>query len=645
MLKNLLSRSFFCLIALAMVFSCHKASFIEIEESSFITIMGDCFFSFSKDGGSELLSFSANRDWSISSSESWCKVSPAKGAASSDNVTVSITVDENSSYDHRTCSVAIVVGELTKTVTVNQGMGLGMIVSPLSINLTNAAQTIEVDVKNNVQYSILVDDTSVDWIKQINTKGLDLEKVKFYIEANDGYDAREGHITFRQDDGDLAQTITVLQDSKDGVFMEKDLFFLSSDCQEVTINIEANVECTFEIPTYCSDWINEVKLTKSWSGKQIIVNVAENLGDSTREGEIYVKSSEIGISTIKVIQFPLGVVVPNESANSYIIPMAGYYVIPCVKGNSNEKIRNAYQAKVLWESFGTYETPNIGDLISNVELYSEWLIIKTTNPIRNGNAVVALTDEKGKILWSWHLWICEGYDPVESAQRLIQSSTIMMDRNIGALSSTPGDPLTIGLIYEWGRKDPFLCSASFNSSSYAASTLNWPKAVRTDAKVGTISYTIENPTTYVLGEKATGYNWQHAGHWSIAEEDNMLWGQVKTKYDPCPPGWKVPSGGNMGVWKGFDNMITKTAESYGLLVDNTTYSAPAAWYPCGGFRFPETGEYANVGLHGRYWSCSADSQYRNSYYGFFLYVSSDVEPHTGYFFQAANGFNVRCCRS
>ena len=100
--------------------------------------------------------------------------------------------------------------------------------------------------------------------------------------------------------------------------------------------------------------------------------------------------------------------------------------------------------------------------------------IITVNAKKNGNAVVAVKKD-GKILWSWHIWACEGYNPDATAQKYNNNAGVVMDRNLGATSATPGKPQTIGLLYQWGRKDPFLsggkCTYEGKTYSMAASTI------------------------------------------------------------------------------------------------------------------------------------------------------------------------------
>ena len=102
----------------------------------------------------------------------------------------------------------------------------------------------------------------------------------------------------------------------------------------------------------------------------------------------------------------------------------------------------------------------------------------------------------------------------------------MMDRNLGATSATPGDVGALGLLYQWGRKDPFLGSSSISESIDAVSTGTW-----TTASDGSQSLVESNPMIFYR-INLPDINWQ----------------SEKTVYDPCPSGWRVPEGGENGIW-------------------------------------------------------------------------------------------------
>ena len=119
-----------------------------------------------------------------------------------------------------------------------------------------------------------------------------------------------------------------------------------------------------------------------------------------------------------------------------------------------------------------------------------------------------------------------------------------MDRNLGATSATPGDVGALGLLYQWGRKDPFLGSSSISSNTEAMSTITWPSAVESNNSTGTIDYATANPTTFIT-YNGKNHDWYYTGDSST---DDTRWQSSKTIYDPCPAGWRVPDGGGSGVW-------------------------------------------------------------------------------------------------
>ena len=192
------------------------------------------------------------------------------------------------------------------------------------------------------------------------------------------------------------------------------------------------------------------------------------------------------------------------TANSYIVSKAGSYKYRTVKGNSRESVGVVASAEVLWEPFGTSETPSVGALVSDVRYENDYMIFSTPESFREGNAVIAAKDENGTILWSWHIWMTD--QPQE--QVYYNNAGTMMDRNLGATSATPGDVGALGLLYQWGRKDPFLGSSSITSSVTAKSTIVWPSDISSSITNGTLEYAINHPTTYItFSNVISNFDW------------------------------------------------------------------------------------------------------------------------------------------
>ena len=207
----------------------------------------------------------------------------------------------------------------------------------------------------------------------------------------------------------------------------------------------------------------------------------------------------------------------------------------------------------------------------------------------------------------------------------------MMDRNLGATSATKGDVGALGLLYQWGRKDPFLGSSSISSNTIAKSTIAWPLPVSSTAVTGIVDYVTSHPTTFVTGTQSTEYDWQYSSKtlWTPSET-------AKSIYDPCPSGWRVPDGGDNGIWSkaGFGYYTTFDSTNEGM---SFSISSPSTWYPASGFLGSTSGRLDYVGIRGNYWSASL---IWGRSYSLYFTNGCDVDPSV--YMSPATGLSVRC---
>ena len=339
----------------------------------------------------------------------------------------------------------------------------------------------------------------------------------------------------------------------------------------------------------------------------------------TADGVSYGSQKEFSTQGEKVAFLALDLA-EKGSANCYIIDSPGTYCFPSVKGNSSESVGAVGSVDVLWESFGTSEKPSVGSLINNVFCQNGKIIVRTSDILREGNAVVAAKDNKGTILWSWHIWITD--QPQE--QVYPNDAGTMMDRNLGATSTTPGSLSSLGLLYQWGRKDPFLNGMDVNSTKQAKSTKNH-SSVNPSAKARTPEYTIKNPTAYVEGISPDYYSWmpqsQEAGLWAID----------KTIYDPCPVGWRVPTGGRRGVWATAE-LVPDGYVEWNSIISFDSSDELQLWYPASSFSDLDVDSYVQSG---HYWSVLPDGDISSMFFTAGVFAPS---KH----YESANAFSVRC---
>lgn len=216
----------------------------------------------------------------------------------------------------------------------------------------------------------------------------------------------------------------------------------------------------------------------------------------------------------------------GETANCYIINKAGQYKFPIIKGNGSKgliisgdtaELPNATGAKVVWQE---------NDMITAVGINKGYVVFETGNTWKKGNAVLAVTDDTGTILWSWHIWSTDyvlGSGDITVYNHSKSRSYKMMSHTLGEVGST-------ALFYQFGRKDPF------------------PKSgIEVVSSRGTLANSIKNPDVFYANSggdwcSESRKDWWDSGYKSYNYSSTLasVISGNKTIYDPCPVGYRVP---------------------------------------------------------------------------------------------------------
>ena len=331
----------------------------------------------------------------------------------------------------------------------------------------------------------------------------------------------------------------------------------------------------------------------------------------------------------------------ENTANCYLIHGPGFYTFPCVLGNgikngsantgawiasdnSSESdsilsamldyTGSAIESPYLHNSSSSVATPSQAvvlwqdaqNLISDVSLERDadtgiWWVKFQTGTIQQGNALIAVNDQNGVIMWSWHIWATDvkydgsddiSVDGVNFSQvnlGWVQTMKVKgweQDGNLAYIrirQQESGKTAVVKLIqegynweyeeilpadgynplYQWGRKDPMIPGIPSWSQTAAGEDVVSGLSVELyeysdpNMSQATLNYAIQHPTTLIFAdgnnkEDYAFYNrykkyinlWNAlglSGHVNKAEQYASLNdAQRKTVYDPCPVGYQVP---------------------------------------------------------------------------------------------------------
>ena len=431
------------------------------------------------------------------------------------------------------------------------------------------------------------------------------------------------------------------------------------------------------------------------------------LKDATPKGSA---GSPYDLSTHKLD----GTTIPRSTANCYLISAPGHYCIPLVYGNA---IKNgttnshAYQTS----NSGPYILQHFKDHV-NVDISSPYINVQNTSDpamqasivwtdqsglvdgltvtgsgansyvnfhvpadkIKNGNAVIAVKNASGTVMWSWHLWFdhsdvlntiaCTNYQgnvynftkqTLGFAYRKWEESTYSKPRKarmkVEQTIANGGTKLFAYIditqypniikqisstLYQFGRKDAFpgtdaTADGSFNKDG--GDNMSIQNGIRHPETLYTSGSSWYNspPTGYSyynlwsMNNTATGFN------------DDAV---VKTIYDPCPAGFHMPASNAFTGFTTTGNNSSTPSEwnvsgdwDYGYNFNNKISSPDATvYFPGSGYRY-HGGLLCDVGTYCYCWSAVPD----NTYYG--CYLSSSifgVRPHYDYGYRSY-GYSVR----
>ena len=380
-------------------------------------------------------------------------------------------------------------------------------------------------------------------------------------------------------------------------------------------------------------------------------------------------ATPLGTATAPYDLSTKGGTVNRSTANCYLISAPGHYKLPLVYGNAITNGNNnphAYQTSVtgsdVLQHFKDHAGINITDpwitqsnggvnipdgakivwadesgLVKNLSLTGSGTnafvnFEVPVDKIKNGNAVIAVT-KGGTVVWSWQLWFApqsaletipctnktnfvykfiketlgfkytqwsaSTYTSPRSVKVKVEQQVADIDgsKQVGYITITQNDGSKrtgYATHYQWGRKDALPGIDAVPEGSF----------VKAGGSVSDIGTAIQHPEKFY----PTGI-YQYVNLWSMdnTRRDYNDDPVVKTVYDPCPAGFKVPAGNAFTGFLKADNSINaKGGWSFGYDFYNKINNPDATiYFPAIGWRWwSSDGKLGGIGDGARYWGAT-----------------------------------------
>ena len=251
----------------------------------------------------------------------------------------------------------------------------------------------------------------------------------------------------------------------------------------------------------------------------------------------------------------------SHTANSYQVAAAynycfdatvrgnGYTGVAAIPGASMDiyKLGSPVKAEVVWTDLVSGPDENLDEIITLVPNVVEDHVFFHVHPRvpgghalkKEGNVVIGVRDASGNMLWTWHIWLTD-----RPAEQGYKNGFAVQDRDLGATSynaETEPDGIN-GLYYQWGRPTPLPLGKTVYAPVYDEDGF-W---IRNEVVNFTYDQTnspniiarVETPTAFYAAKATASEGTLTKSLWGWRTETDEY---AKTIYDPCPPGYRVPS--------------------------------------------------------------------------------------------------------
>lgn len=233
----------------------------------------------------------SNTDWSVSSDQDWCIVSPETGSKQG---TISLQLEANTSTSARQAKVIVAAGKQTQQIIVDQkGCDENLSVSSNYFSVSPESRSYDFTIYTNGAWSISSDQS---WCSLSSSSGKGESTLSFTVSENVSSLERTAKLTIVA--GTLTQEINIIQQSKTAILtVSSNVFSIDAVKNSYTFTISSNLNWTVSSD---QSWCVVSTSTGSNNGT-VSFNVTQNTSALERVATISVISGNVR-QQIKITQ-------------------------------------------------------------------------------------------------------------------------------------------------------------------------------------------------------------------------------------------------------------------------------------------------------------------------------------------------------
>lgn len=259
-----------CILAAVLGMSVQSCSKDDYQSRIKELIINENNYNFDSDGGSYKREYRGEdlSCFKVSSNADWCTATIDFAKS-----TMTVTVDENETFDPRTATVTIsdvVDGVSKRTFTVSQAQCDAIQTGKNSYTVKTDGGTVSIKVQSNVSYKVDIayDEVAKDWITvpSSKTRGLVETTVVLEVAKNTSQKVRNAAVRIYNEKSGVEDRVLITQEFTDYLDIDPIEYEIDERGGTVSVNVKSN-----------ADWDCFVEPEDTWAKKQTVKTVSDEI--------------------------------------------------------------------------------------------------------------------------------------------------------------------------------------------------------------------------------------------------------------------------------------------------------------------------------------------------------------------------------
>ena len=206
---------------------------------------------FEAQGGELTFDITCNADWTITNESDWCTLDMTSGNG---NATVKVSTGVYEENEDRNTVLTVKAGDTPQTLTVTQKHEDALILSKDKFDVPQ--------------------------------EGMETKSFNLSIKENEAFETREGFVIISGNE--LKDTVHIFQAQKDQLILTQNTYNITSEKQDILVELKTNVDYDITIPDSVSSWISLLE-TKASRTDRLNLSIAANEETDARSALVLIK--------------------------------------------------------------------------------------------------------------------------------------------------------------------------------------------------------------------------------------------------------------------------------------------------------------------------------------------------------------------